>query len=256
METAEIIGIAATATAAVVIGIIIANAIKNSKNSEIIDEEKLLEDCFGEHMYVSMFTLLQAKDWIKVRKENIEKGSKALIMKITTKTLKELNINAEINMDIDNYLTIAMVNNGQMEDSILIKYEELDSKLEEMLAKGDGTLVVGGWFDMFLSLLASLAVGYAVGYGVGYGVGLIIAGIINKHTLKEKMQAEGIKKIVLKTIDTTKNQVKFTDLDTDEEYTCDGDEIGDDIYEGQKITIWINKSHTKFISGLMPEERI
>ncbi len=90
---------------------------------------------------------------------------------------------------------------------------------------------------MFLSLLASLAVGYAVGYGVGYGVGLIIAGIINKHTLKEKMQAEGIKKIVLKTIDTTKNQVKFTDLDTDEEYTCDGDEIGDDIYEGQKITI-------------------
>ena len=144
METAEIIGIAATATAAVVIGIIIANAIKNSKNSEIIDEEKILEDCFGEHMYVSMFTLLQAKDWIKVRKENIEKGSKALIMKITTKTLKELNINAEINMDIDNYLTIAMVNNGQMEDSILIKYEELDSKLEEMLAKGDGTLVVGG----------------------------------------------------------------------------------------------------------------
>ncbi len=144
METAEIIGIATTATAAVVIGIIIANAIKNSKNSEVIDEEKLLEDCFGEHMYVSTFTLSQAKDWIKVRKESIEKGSKALIMKITPQTLKELNINAEINMDTDNYLTIAMVNNGQMEDSILIKYEELDSRLEEMLAKGDGTLVVGG----------------------------------------------------------------------------------------------------------------
>ncbi len=144
METAEIIGLAATATAAVVIGIIIAHALKKSGNNEVIDTEKLLEECFGEHMYVGMFTLSQAKDWIKVRKESIEKGSKALVMKITPETLKELNINAQVNMDTSNYLTIAIVNNGQMEDSILIKYEELDSKLEEILAKGDGTLVVGG----------------------------------------------------------------------------------------------------------------
>ena len=47
---------------------------------------------------------------------------------------------------MDNYLAIAVINSTtkEMEDSILVKYDELDERLEELLAKGDGTLVVGG----------------------------------------------------------------------------------------------------------------
>ncbi len=93
---------------------------------------------------------------------------------------------------------------------------------------------------MFLTLLASLAIGAAcagVGYGIGYGVCWIIDEIISKQSMKAKMQSESIKNAFINVVDRARNKVKFTDFDTGEEYTVEGDGIADDIYEGQTITI-------------------
>ena len=142
----DILSTSASFVVGVVAGILIAKAMEQSKTNEVVDKEKLLEDAFGEHITLSTFSLMQAKDWIKAHKDSLDSGAKALVLKITPKTLKDLNINAQISSDMDNYLAIAVVNTAtsQMLDSILIKYDELDEKLEELLAKGDGTLVVGG----------------------------------------------------------------------------------------------------------------
>ncbi len=93
---------------------------------------------------------------------------------------------------------------------------------------------------MFLSLLTSFLVGSAIGgaaVAVGCGIYCIIDGIIDKLSIKEKCRAEGINNVMLNKINKTKNLVNFTDLCTGKEYTCEGDEIGNDIYEGQVITV-------------------
>jgi hypothetical protein len=145
METVQAIGIAASVAAGVVIAIIMAKLKQHSEDASI-DKEKILEECFGDHMYAEKFSLGQARDWIKLHQDKLNSGAKALVMKITPDSLRKLNISANISEDMENYLTIAIVDSvkNQMEDSILIKYDELDEKLENLLAKGDGTLVVGG----------------------------------------------------------------------------------------------------------------
>lgn len=142
----DIVSTSVSFAVGIVAGILIAKAMEQAQNGKIIDKEKLLEDAFGEHITLSTFSLTQAKDWIKAHKDSLDNGAKALVLKITPKALKDLNIDVEISNDMDNYLAIAVVNmaTNKMEDSILVKYDELDDKLEELLAKGDGTLVVGG----------------------------------------------------------------------------------------------------------------
>lgn len=146
IKTMEILGMSASFAAGIVAGILVEKALSHSKADKVVDKEKLLEDCFGEHIYVGKFSLAQARDWINARKENINNGSKALVLKITSETLKNLGKDIEISSDMENYLAIAVINSTtkEIEDSILVKYDELDEKLEELLAKGDGTLVVGG----------------------------------------------------------------------------------------------------------------
>lgn len=142
----EFFEIAVSVTAGVVLGILIEKALAMSKENKAVDKEKLLEECFGEHMCVGKFSLVQVRDWIKAHQENLNNGSKALVLKITPETLKSIGKNIEITDNMDDYLAIAIINSNteQMESSILVKYKELDEKLEEILAKGDGTLVVEG----------------------------------------------------------------------------------------------------------------
>ena len=142
----DILSTSASFAVGVVAGILITKAMEQSQTNKVVDKEKLLEECFGEHMYVGTFSLAQARDWIKARQENINRGAKALVLKITPEALQKLGKNIQISLDMDNYLAIAVINSitKEMEDSILVKYDELDEQLEELLAKGDGTLVVGG----------------------------------------------------------------------------------------------------------------
>ncbi|MDE5763734.1 MAG: hypothetical protein K2I00_02065 [Ruminococcus sp.] len=141
----DFFAVSASFAAGLVIGILIDKALSMSGKNSVIDKEKLLEECFGEHMYVSRFSLVQARDWIKMRQDKIKDGTKAIVMKITPETLKSLGKNIEIAQNMDNYLAIAVINGNtkEMQDSILVKYDNLDEKLEELLDRGDGTLVVG-----------------------------------------------------------------------------------------------------------------
>lgn len=117
------------------------------KNMSETSSEDKLESCFGSHIYTDMFTYEQMRGWINARESLIKNNCKALVSKVNSTTMRELFqvINA-INNDLDNYLAIVIMNNGthSIEDSVLIKYSSLDKQLEDVLSKGDGTLVVGG----------------------------------------------------------------------------------------------------------------
>lgn len=110
------------------------------------NQEEMLKKCFGDPMHVDKFTLDQAKNWIKARESAIRNGAKALVLKVNKDTMKSLGEKWIPETEIDNFLVVAIVdvNNKDVGDTLLIKYNELDENLEKLLEKGDGTLVVGG----------------------------------------------------------------------------------------------------------------
>lgn len=115
-----------------------------TRPSKSKDKTKILEECFGEPMCTNTFTIDEAKEWITVRKEHLENGAKAVIMKINDNTLKSLGKELNIGSEIGNMMIVAIMNtqSSHIIDSVLIKYETLDQNLEKMLAKGNGVLVV------------------------------------------------------------------------------------------------------------------
>ena len=131
--------VGATALAAVLVWLF-----KNMSESSSGDK---LESCFKNRIYTDEFTYEQMRGWIESRKALIQNGCKALVSKVNSTTMRELYeaINDTDN-GLDNYLAIVIMNSTthSIEDSVLIKYGSLDKRLEAVLAKGDGTLVVGG----------------------------------------------------------------------------------------------------------------
>ena len=105
---------------------------------------KFLEHCFGEAAYAGSFSLSEARDWIKARKTLMEEGAKALVAKARNDTLKMLGRELNLALDAGNYLVIAIVSDAEkkIKDSVLIKYDRLEPQLEDLLAKGNGVLVV------------------------------------------------------------------------------------------------------------------
>ena len=94
--------------------------------------------------WTTNFTIDEAKEWITVRKQYLENGAKAVIMKINDNTLKSLGKELNIGFELENMMIVAIVNtqSSYIIDSVLIKYETLDQNLEKTLAKGNGVLVV------------------------------------------------------------------------------------------------------------------
>lgn len=113
---------------------------------ETSSEDKL-KSCFKNHIYTDVFTYEQMRGWIHEREHLIKNNCKALVTKINSASMQEIFKMANIvDVGLDNYLAIVIMNNEikNIEDSVLIKYGTLDARLEEVLAKGNGTLVVGG----------------------------------------------------------------------------------------------------------------
>ena len=134
----------------VVLGIVIGYLLwkKFHEPKPIFNVDKFLSKTFGEPMYAVNFSLKEARDWIKQRKDKLDAGQKAVLCKLNsksmhmfTKELEKLNVNAsELN-----YLVLTIVdvnNNDEISDTLLVKYEKLSAGLEEALAKGNGSLVV------------------------------------------------------------------------------------------------------------------
>ena len=108
--------------------------------------EEALIGCFGEPMSTNCFSLKDVNEWLQTRKEKIQNGAKGFVVKASSINLKKLGIEIDSNGSVSNMLIVAIINveTNNIEESILIKYDSLDSELESILSKGDGTLVIGG----------------------------------------------------------------------------------------------------------------
>lgn len=140
------IGYVFTFIGGVTVGVIADRLIDYILTKNKVKFEEALVGCFGEPVVTNSFSLKDVNEWLKQRKEKIQNECKGFVVKATSINLKKLGIQIESNGSINNMLIIAIINNenNNIEESILIKYDSLDADLENILAKGDGTLVVGG----------------------------------------------------------------------------------------------------------------
>lgn len=130
----------------IALGVIIDRMLIAVAENKKVEKEKILESCFGEPMYTSSFSLNEVRDWIKIREDKLQNGAKAIILKANSETLRKIGKDLDIGNGIENNLVIAIVdeNSKSISDSVLVRYESLDEKLEQALNNGNGVLVVEG----------------------------------------------------------------------------------------------------------------
>lgn len=128
----------------IAIGIILDKIIIAVMENKKLESEKILEKCFGEPMYASLFSMAEVRDWIKSRESLLKNGAKAVVLQANSETLRGIGKNLDIGNNLKNNIVIAIVDESRknISDSVLIKYETLDVKLDEALRKGNGVLVV------------------------------------------------------------------------------------------------------------------
>lgn len=128
----------------IAVGIILDRIVVAIMENQRLEKEKVLEKCFGEPMYTSTFSMSEVRDWIKARESLLQNGAKAIVLKVNSETLRRIGKDLEIGNNLKNNIVIAIVDEASKDisDSVLIKYEILDTKLEESLNNGNGILVV------------------------------------------------------------------------------------------------------------------
>ena len=124
----------ASAIGGVAIGILLEKLIAKHKIEAKIKFANALEIVFGEPLYVNSFSLLDVTTWLK----------KTAIMKARPELLKAFEHDLDFSEGIEKALVIVIYDTSTNEkiDSLLVKYEKLDSDLEAALDKGNGVMVV------------------------------------------------------------------------------------------------------------------
>ena len=132
--------------AGMAVGIILDRIIVAVMENQKQEKEKTLERCFGDPVYTSTFSMREVRDWIMARESLLKSGAKAIVLKANSETLHRIGKDLDIGNSLKNNIIIAIVNetSEDISDSVLIKYETLDMKLEEALSNGNGVLVVEG----------------------------------------------------------------------------------------------------------------
>ncbi len=64
-----------------------------------------------------------------------------------------------------------------------------------------------------------------------------VRGLINKRKIQNLAHSEGMRRVIIDSVDRCSNRVKITDLGTDKKMTIEGDGIDNDIYEGDVIRV-------------------
>ena len=107
--------------------------------------EETLRRNFGEPSVVTTFTFDEAIDWITQHDNLMQNGCEAAIFKVNNQTLKMVNRKFNIDFGVEKYLVVAIIKKQgrSIQESVLVKYDRLDSKLENELAPGKGFLVIG-----------------------------------------------------------------------------------------------------------------
>ncbi len=107
--------------------------------------EETLRRNFGEPSVVTTFTFDEAVDWITQHDDLMQNWCEAAIFKVNNQTLKMVNRKFNIDFGVEKYLVIG-IRKKQVKnftDSVLVKYDRLDARLESELAKGNGFMVIG-----------------------------------------------------------------------------------------------------------------
>lgn len=131
-----------------VLGVTLDEVIRRTKEAEKeeIPMKKALEACFGEPMYAETLTLEEIRNWISKRNTPLHNGQKVVIAKATSDNLKTYGLSMDPVDDLEHYLFVVIVDESASmispADSLLIKYERLDTALEERLDPGNGVLIV------------------------------------------------------------------------------------------------------------------
>lgn len=130
----------------IAIGIVVDKIVQYFKINKKARYSSVLEDCFGEPMFSNTFTVADVRDWSRAREEQLRNGNKIVVMKAIPKRIEELGKKLDIGNGVENYLIMAVVNesNKEIVESLLIKYENLEEKLENRLKDGDGAMIIEG----------------------------------------------------------------------------------------------------------------
>ena len=94
-------------------------------------------------MYSSTFNIEDVTTWVEGIKDKLVDGNKVAVIRTSKKLIEKYCNNIHISQDIENYLIMTIVSSNQeMNESILVKFDNLDPKLSDLLDKGDGILIV------------------------------------------------------------------------------------------------------------------
>ena len=134
---------AATLAAGVAIGVVLEKFVfAKMKEKGIQNRTDALRNAFGEPVSATKLTYTEVKEWIQARKELLIGDAKAAVVKVDKNTMKTLGQDLDTR-GVEKYLVLViMTGDKEISDSLLIKYEQLDQDLEDVLAKGNGVLVV------------------------------------------------------------------------------------------------------------------
>lgn len=103
-----------------------------------------LHACFGEPMIATTLTFAEVTDWVQSRREQLVGNAKAAVVKVNEKTMKNLGKDLDTK-GVENYIILVIMNEDKrLTDTLLVKYEKLDQRLENAIAKGNGILVITG----------------------------------------------------------------------------------------------------------------
>lgn len=107
--------------------------------------EDTLKRIFGDPSTVTTFTFDEALDWITQHDDLMQKGHEAAIFKADNQNLSMVNKKYHLDFGADKYLVVAIrkKQTKKFTDSLLVKYDRLDARLESELAKGNGFMVIG-----------------------------------------------------------------------------------------------------------------
>lgn len=115
------------------------------KQNKLKKSEETLIRNFGEPSTVTTFTFDEAIDWITQHDELMQNGHEAAIFKVNNQTLSMVNKKFNIDFGVNKYLVIGIrkKQTKNFADSVLVKYDRLDARLESELAQGNGFMVIG-----------------------------------------------------------------------------------------------------------------
>ena len=116
------------------------DAYQRAQDGESVTRGKTLEEAFGEPMHTGTFTLSEATTWLK---SHFREGCEGVIVRTDCAALKKFAPNLNLGEADETYLVMIILDKVSkvMRDSVLVKFEALDSGLKEALGD-EGMLVI------------------------------------------------------------------------------------------------------------------